>query len=100
MSSENVLFIRFEETKENRIIKQAYKEQNKISELEYIKLFSKFLRSHFPELKFEIVFISKSWNDSVDEENNITTIREMPKNKISDYKVADHRLPIERKAEA
>jgi hypothetical protein len=92
MSSENVLFIRFEETKENRIIKQAYKEQNKISELEYIKLFSKFLRSHFPELKFEIVFISKSWNDSVDEENNITTIREIPKNKISDYKVAGSQI--------
>jgi hypothetical protein len=70
----------------------TFKFSNIISNTYLKKLFSKFLRSHFPELKFEIVFISKSWNDSVDEENNITTIREMPKNKISDYKVAGSQI--------
>lgn len=92
MSSENILFMRFEETKENRIVNEKYNEQNKISELEYIKLFSKFLRSNYPELKFKIIFISKTWFDNVDEENNITTIHEMKKNKIDDYKIAGRQI--------
>lgn len=90
MSSENILFMRFEETKENRIIKEKYNEKNKISELEYIKLFSKFLRSNYPELKFKIIFISKTWFDNVDEENNIVTINEI--NKIHDYKIAGRQI--------
>lgn len=92
MSSDNILFMRFEETKENRIINQKYNEQNKISELDYIKLLSNFLRSSYPELKFKIIFISKTWFDNVDEENNIITIGEMNKNKIHDYKIAGRQI--------
>ena len=85
MSSERVLFMRFEEIKKNRIVNCAYSEQNKISEYEYIKLFSKYLRSNFPQLKFKIIFISKTRNDEVDDENNIVTIREIATNKITNY---------------
>jgi len=84
-SSESVLFMRFEEMMENRIVNCSYKEQNKISEYEYIKLFSQHLRSNFPQLKFKIIFISKTRNDEVDDENNIVTIREIATNKITNY---------------
>jgi len=84
-SSESVLFMRFEEMMENRIVSCSYKEQNKISEYEYIKLFSKHLRINFPQLKFKIIFISKTRNDEVDDENNIVTIREIATNKITNY---------------
>ena len=77
--------MRFEEMKKNRIVNYSYKEQNKISEYEYIKLFSKYLRSNFPQLKFKIIFISKTRNDEVDDENNIITIREIATNKITNY---------------
>lgn len=84
-TSESVLFMRFEEMKKNRIVNCEYNEQNKISEYEYIKLFSQYLRINFPELKFKIIFISKTKNDDVDDENNIITIREIETSKITNY---------------
>jgi hypothetical protein len=89
-SSDNVLFIRFEEMKENRIINQSFNEKNKISELEYIKLFSLFITSNFPNLKFKILFISKTYPDNVDEENKIVIIKEVQK--IDDYRIAGGKI--------
>ena len=85
-SEDNVLFIRFEEIKENRMINKSYDEKNKISELEYIKLFSEFITSNFPNLKFKIVFISKTWGNKVDEKNKVVIIKEVQK--INDYKMS------------
>jgi len=90
LSEHNVLFIRFEEIKENRIINKSYDEKNKISELEYIKLFSEFITTNFPNLKFKIVFISKTWGNKVDETNKIVIIKEVQK--INDYKMAGNQI--------
>jgi hypothetical protein len=86
-SSNRILFIRFEEIRENRIVKICYNEKNRISELEYIKLFSEFLKTNFNDLKFNIVFISKNSKSNVDETYNIITIQENKKDKIKDYKM-------------
>lgn len=85
-SEDNVLFIRFEEIKENRMINKSYDEKNKISELEYIKLFSEFITTNFPNLKFKIIFISKTWGNKVDETNKIVIVKEVQK--INDYKIS------------
>jgi hypothetical protein len=76
--------------KENRIINQSFNEKNKISELEYIKLFSLFITSNFPNLKFKILFISKTYPDNVDEENKIVIIKEVQK--IDDYRIAGGKI--------
>lgn len=89
-SEDNVLFIRFEEMKENRIINTSYIDKNKISELEYIKLFSEFITTNFPNLKFKIVFISKTWGNKVDEKNKIVIIKEVQK--INDYKMSGNQI--------
>jgi len=59
-TEKNILFIRFEEPQENRIIYNEYKENFKKLELEYIKDFSNIIKLQYPNLNFKIIYISNT----------------------------------------
>jgi hypothetical protein len=60
LDNENkILFIRLEESHQDRIIYDQYKENFKKNELEYLKDYSIFLKTKIPFLNFKIIYISE-----------------------------------------
>lgn len=67
----NILFIRLEESMENRIIYDEYKDNFKKTELEYIKDYSNIIKLQYPNLNFKIIYISKLNQTNLIKEYNL-----------------------------
>ena len=70
-SSNKTIFIRYEESLDNRIIYKEFEEKIKINEYEYVKKFSSIIKSKYPNKKFKIIYLTKTLEESNDIENNI-----------------------------
>jgi len=58
-NEKKVLFIRYEEPLKNRIMYNEYKEYYKKSELEYIKDYYNIIKNQYPNLNFQIIYLSQ-----------------------------------------
>jgi len=65
------IFIRLEESLDNRIIYKELEEKTNINEYEYVKKFSSIIKSKYPNKKFKIIYLTKTLEESNDIENNI-----------------------------
>ena len=70
-NEKKVLFIRYEEQKKNRIIYNQYKKYYEKSELEYIKDYYHIIRNQYPNLDFQIIYLSISHPTSYLKEFNL-----------------------------
>ena len=69
--NKKILFIRLEQDDSKRVFYPEYKGKNEGDEIKYVKEFSKIIKRKYPELTFDILFISKIVDPSYDEENKI-----------------------------
>jgi hypothetical protein len=73
-NTNNIIFFRFEEPMQDRIIYPEHKTKFNIPEIEHIIFFSNLIKKKFPQINFAIVFFSISNDDYSDINNNIITI--------------------------
>lgn len=71
----NILFLRFEEDNDDRIIYDIYKDKLIKTELENIIEFSNIIKKIYPKLNFKIIYISKINDNNYDEINNIIILK-------------------------
>ena len=71
LKEKKILFIRLEETMNNRIIYDEYKSYFEKSELDYILDYSKMIKKNYPNLDFKIIYISKIHDNKYMIENNL-----------------------------
>jgi hypothetical protein len=67
----NILFIRLEELKSNRIIYREHKSIMKIKEIKQIKEFNKIIKSKWENLRYKIIYLSTSEKTRVLKDENI-----------------------------
>ena len=72
--NKNYIFLRFEESMENRIIYNEYVEKINISEIEHIIIFSNKIKNKFNLSNYLIIYFSLNSNDYCDYANKIITI--------------------------
>jgi hypothetical protein len=70
----NIIFLRFEEYMENRIIYPEYVDKFKITEFEYLKIFYKKMIDDFKIKKIKIIYLSYKEDTFYDVEYNIIII--------------------------
>ncbi len=73
-STTQVLFYRYEENMNNRIIHDEYKTKYTKKEYEYVKEFSDIIKIKFPKLKFKIIYFTRNIIESQNDHNNILSI--------------------------
>ena len=72
LNEKKIIFIRLEESLIDRIIYKEYEDKFKKSEFDYLKDFINIIKNKYPNLDFEIIYISSQENDI--KENNIKII--------------------------
>lgn len=73
--NKNILFVRFEEPMEYRIIYGEYADYYKTSEYSYVCDFADLIKLKYPELPFTILYLSKKLSNSFNSEKRIITLK-------------------------
>jgi hypothetical protein len=74
-NSNKIIFIRYKETNNDRIIYDEYKEKFEIPEYENLIKFSIIIKNKFPNLNFFIIYLSHDEDDNIDNDNNIIKLK-------------------------
>jgi hypothetical protein len=75
-TQQKILFIRFEEKLQDRIIHKTYEKYFLHTELEHVIFFSKLIKRKYQQLQFEIIFISGTNENNYDSDNNILILKD------------------------
>jgi len=73
-SKKNIIFIRLEESNDERIIHDEYTDKFNVPEIEHLKIFSKKIKNKFEIESFLIIYLGKTFQDNYDSENKILYI--------------------------
>jgi hypothetical protein len=72
--SKKIIFIRLEETNKDRIIYPEYADNFNTPEIEHLKKFSKIINNKFQNNNFLIIYLTKTFEDNYDPENNLLCV--------------------------
>jgi hypothetical protein len=73
--NKNILFVRFEEPMEHRIMYSEYADYYKMPEYSYVCDFADLIKLKYPELPFTILYLSKKLSNSFNSEKRIITLK-------------------------
>lgn len=75
--SKKIVFVRYEEPMDNRILYPEYSKHYRRSEYSYIVEFSTLVQTLYPELHFVILYLSKTMDNKNDADHRIVVLKDM-----------------------